>query len=217
MDDRLLGALAEARALGFLGPGPIEAHVTSAAAFAEALGPLPAGTRALDLGSGGGVPGLLLAAEDGDVSWTLVDQQRRRTSFLARAVAGLGWADRVAVIRAAAEELAHDPAHRGSYDVVTARSFGPPAVTAEIAAGYLANGGRLVVAEPPEWDAARWPMDPLRSLGLERRSGDGAPVAVLARVGPVDDSIPRSWRELQRRPAWVVSRGTSRGGGEPVA
>ena len=208
MDDRLLGALAEARALGFLGPGPIEAHVGSATTFVEALGPLD-GVRGLDLGSGGGVPGLVLAERYPTVAWVLVDNQRRRTSFLARVVAELGWVGRVTVIRAPAEELAHDDTHRGRYDVVTSRSFGPPATTAEIAAGFLAEGGRLAVAEPPAWDERRWPAEPLRRWGLERRSSDGEPVAVFERTGALDGATPRPWRELHLRPAWDVSRGTS--------
>jgi 16S rRNA (guanine527-N7)-methyltransferase len=210
LDDRLLGALAEARALGFLGPGPLEAHVHSAAAFVEALGVIDG--SAVDLGSGGGVPGLLLAEHYTEVRWTLVDQHRRRTSFLARTVANLGWAGRVEVVRAAAEALAHDPARRRRSAVVVARSFAPPAVTAEVGAGFLQVGGRLAVAEPPEPDPAHWPPGPLATLGLERTSADGAAIAVFV-AGDVPADVPRAWPALQRRPAWVVSRGTSGGPG----
>jgi 16S rRNA (guanine527-N7)-methyltransferase len=205
VDERLLGALAEARALGFLGPGPLEAHLASADSFASALGPIEG--RALDLGSGGGVPGLLLADRYPSVTWTLLDQQRRRTSFLARIVTSLGWVARVAVIRASAELLAHDPEHRGTYDVVVARSFAAPPITAEIGAGFLAERGLLAVAEPPTPGAARWPATGLGSLGLSLHRAHPH-VVVLARTGPVSPSVPRPWRELQRRPAWTVSRET---------
>lgn len=200
MDDGVLGALAEARALGFLGPGPLEAHVASASAFAEALGPLAG--RALDLGSGGGVPGLLLAERYGDVAWTLLDVHRRRTSFLARTVASLGWVGRVDVVRAAAEVLAHDLLHRGRYTAVTARSFGPPAITAEIAVGFLQLGGLLLVAEPPEDAPERWPEASLANLGLRRLPSPTASVAVFRLGRPADVTCPRPWRELERRPAW---------------
>lgn len=200
MDATLLRALAEARALGFLGPGPLEAHVASADAFAQALGPLKG--RALDLGSGGGVPGLLLAEHYSDIAWTLLDQHRRRTSFLARTVATLGWVGRVEVLRASAEHVAHDAEYRGQFVAVTARSFGPPATTAEIASGYLMAGGVVVVAEPPLEDFARWPGVGLRSLGLERVSSPSPSMAVLRRVGPVPVDVPRPWRSLERRPRW---------------
>jgi hypothetical protein len=181
--------------------------VASAAAFLVALGPVEG--RVVDLGSGGGVPGLLLAAWLPEVSWVLLDQHRRRTSFLARTVAGLGWTDRVQVVRGPAEELAHTPEYRSQASAVVARSFGPPAATAEIAAGFLRVGGRLLVAEPPEPDEQRWPATPLRSLGMRRMSAPGAAVAVLELATEVASDRPRPWRELQRRPAWVVSRETS--------
>jgi 16S rRNA (guanine527-N7)-methyltransferase len=201
MADDVVRALAEARALGFLGPGPLEAHEASAQAFIDALGP-SIGERALDLGSGGGVPGLLLAAHYGDVGWVLLDVHRRRTSFLARVVAELGWGGRVTVVRAAAEEAAHDDAHRERYDLVTSRSFGPPATTAECATGFLALGGRLAVAEPPEGDrAGRWPVAGLATLGLEP-VGEPGPVAVFRRSALIDAAIPRPWRQLEKAPRW---------------
>jgi 16S rRNA (guanine527-N7)-methyltransferase len=200
MDDAVLGALAEARALGFLGPGPLELHVASAEAFRTALGPLDG--PALDLGSGGGVPGLLLAASYPAVAWTLLDQQRRRTSFLARTVAQLNWVGRVDVVRAAAEEAAHDPRWRERFVAVTSRSFGPPAITAEIAAAFLAPEGRLLVAEPPEPDERRWPADGLRRLGLARLPPLDAPIAVFRPTRGLDPDQPRRWRQLQQHPVW---------------
>lgn len=196
----MVEALAEARALGFLGPGPLDSHVTSASAFAQALGPVRG--RALDLGSGGGVPGLLLAAHYADVFWTLLDVHRRRTSFLARTVAAFGWTERVTVVRAAAETAAHDPAHRRRYAAVTVRSFGPPAVTAEVAVGFLAPGGRLAVAEPPEPNEARWPPDPLEALGLRRMPSASASIAMLQALDELEQNVPRSWRSIERRPRW---------------
>src|SRR5687768_2128573 len=120
----LRAVLEEARQLGFLGPGPVTAHVEHAEAFVAAVPLSPA--RALDLGSGGGVPGLLLAERWESSSWVLLDSHERRTAFLADAVARLGWAARVQVVRARAEVLGHDPGHRGQYDLVTARSFAAP-------------------------------------------------------------------------------------------
>jgi 16S rRNA (guanine527-N7)-methyltransferase len=202
MDDAVERALAEARALGFLGPGPLTAHEASAQAFLDTLGRLaPEATRLLDLGSGGGVPGLLLAAALPATSWIFVDVHRRRTSFLARTAARPPWAGRVTVVRGAAEVLAHDPRHRESVDVVVSRSFGPPATTAECAIGFLRPGGRLLVAEPPQPDTERWPADALAQLGLEIEDA-GGPVVSLRRHGALDAEVPRAWRELERRPRW---------------
>ena len=199
MDEEVLGALAEARALGFLGPGPLEAHRASAAAFALALGDVAG--PALDLGSGGGVPGLLLAAWFPDVEWLLLDRNRRRSSFLARAVADFGWVGRVEVLRAAAEEAARRPGLRGTFRTVTARSFGPPSMTAECAAGFLAPGGRLAVSEPPERVEGRWSEVGLLRLGLRAVVVTGQ-VALFEALGEVPADVPRSWRAMERRPVW---------------
>ncbi len=194
-----MGALAEARALGFLGPGPLEAHVDSASAFIEAIGDFDG--SALDLGSGGGIPGLVLAAHYGLVSWTLLDISRRRTSFLARTVALLGWSERVTVLRESADVAARSAGLRGSASVVVVRSFGPPAVTAECATGFLRVDGRLAVAEPPPpFSDDRWDNQELERLGLrQERTGR---VAVFRQVFACPEDAPRSWRSIQRTPLW---------------
>jgi 16S rRNA (guanine527-N7)-methyltransferase len=96
----------------------------------------------------------------------LLDARAARTSFLTEAVAELGIGGRVEVRTGRAEELGRDPALRTSFDAVVARSFGPPAVTAECGAPFLRVGGLLVVAEPPGGDPARWPAVGLAGLGL---------------------------------------------------
>lgn len=157
--------LDEARELGFLGPGPVAGHIEHAAGFVQAAGDEHPG-RVVDLGSGGGVPGLVVAGSWPGAVLYLLDSNERRVLFLARAVAALGLADRVIVGHARAEDAGRDPAWRGRADVVLARSFGPPAVTAECAAPLLAVGGRLIVSEPPDETADRWPELPLARLGL---------------------------------------------------
>lgn len=166
MTAALTDLLTESRQLGFLGPGPVEVHLAHAAAFAEALTTAPA--RALDLGAGGGLPGLVLAATVWpDTRWVLLDAQLRRTTFLERAVEALGLGDRVRVVTARAEEAGRHIDHRGLNDLVVARSFAAPAVTAECAAPLLQVGGLLLASEPPAADlAARWPAEPLAELGF---------------------------------------------------
>jgi 16S rRNA (guanine527-N7)-methyltransferase len=162
----LTGLLERSRQLGFLGPGPIEAHIPHALAFASASHPDPA--RALDLGAGGGLPGLVLAASVWPATvWTFVDANLRRTDFLREAVDALDLGARVEVITERAEVVGQDATLRGTYDLVVARSFATPAVTAECAAPLLRVGGRLVVSEPPDVDlAARWPREPLAAMGF---------------------------------------------------
>jgi 16S rRNA (guanine527-N7)-methyltransferase len=126
----------------------------------------------LDLGSGGGLPGLVLAGKWPTSRWWLLDAAHRRADFLTEAVTRLGWDGRVTVVCGRAEELARSPELRGRMDVVSSRSFGPPAVAAECAAGFLRQGGHLVVSEPPPpaesgGELPRWSVEGLGLLGLE--------------------------------------------------
>lgn len=211
MDQAVLGVLAEAKALGFLGPGPVEAHVAHAGVFAQALGvEEPAttgegGHQGLDLGSGGGVPGLLLAAWLPEVRWVLLDVHRRRTSFLSRAVAQLGWAERVSVRRQEATEAGRTSELRGRCSFVTARSFGSPARTAECGAAFLLTGGRLLVSDPPEPGPQRWPPGELAGLGLEDAhvcATSAGTVRVLRQAQPLPPQYPRPRRKIDQHPLW---------------
>lgn len=198
--NELLRVLEAAQAAGFLGPGPVARHVELAAAFAAAV---TAPDRALDLGSGGGVPGLPLALTWDVAAMTLVEAQLRRVRFLEQAIDRLRIGDRVMAVHARAEDLARDPQHRAVYDVVTARSFGAPGRTAECGAGFLRPGGVLVVAEPPDLQPARWPASGLEALGLVDggvlRVGGGAVRRLLSPAGP-PPSVPRRAAALQRTP-----------------
>jgi 16S rRNA (guanine527-N7)-methyltransferase len=188
----LLAVLARSRDLGFLGDGELMVHAANATAF---LADIDAGSRVLDLGSGGGVPGLVLADRRPDLELALLDGSQRRTAFLEVAVDDLGFGDRVSVVRGRAEEAGRDPRWRGGFDVVTARSFGPPAVTAECAVGFLKGpGSRVLVSEPPAGSTERWPAEGLVLLGLApgtRRSEEGSTVQRLDVVEWCSDRYPR--------------------------
>lgn len=157
--------LEEARDLGFLGPGPVAGHIEHAAGFVQAVGD-DHPTRVVDLGSGGGIPGLVVAEAWPDATIYLLDGNERRAVFLVRAALSLGLSNRVVVGHARAENAGRDPAWRARADVVLARSFGPPSVTAECAAPLLQADGRLIVSEPPQEPGDRWPEAPLAQLGL---------------------------------------------------
>ena len=199
----LIKVLERARDRGLLGPGAIENHLRHALGFAEAAGgPRPG--LALDLGSGGGIPGLVLAVEWPGSEWMLLDSRVRSTRFLIEAVAGLGLEPRVRVIEARAEAAAHDGALRGSAMLVVSRGLAGPAVTAECAAGFLANGGQLVVSEPPGSTGARWPAGALAELALGPvrvvESAAGYRYAVLQQLAPCPPGYPRRAGIPAKRP-----------------
>lgn len=152
----------------------------------------------MDLGTGAGVPGLILAARFPPSRWVLLDASRRRTAFAAEAARALGLGGRVDVVTARAEEAGREARFRTKFGLVVARGFGAPATVAECAAPFLTVGGRLVVSEPPE-APARWPEAGVRAVGLE----DGGLVAgcrVLTQTRECPDRFPRRPGIPARRP-----------------
>lgn len=222
-----MAALGEARELGFLGEAPLEAQVDHAVGFAAAAatgGLAGAPGAMLDLGSGGGIPGLVLASAWPDTTVVLLDSNERRCEALRRAVRENGWDSRVRVVQERAERAGRDPALRGAHDLVVARSFGPPAVTAECAAPFLCAGGLLVVSEPPVPDPpseassaatdggrhrvtghpGRWPAVQLEDLGLVPVCFHQAPFGyqVLRQMEPCPERFPRREGIPAKRPLY---------------
>jgi 16S rRNA (guanine527-N7)-methyltransferase len=196
----LIEILFEARSWGFLGPGPVEPHIAHALGFAAAFDAAP--SRLADLGSGGGVPGLVLAELWPEAEVVLIDAHERRTEFLRRVVPQLERSTPLTVVRERAEVLGRDSTHRGSFDAVVARGFGPPAATAECAAPLLRVQGRLVVSEPPE-DIGRWDAERLALLGLWLRPAVEGPAGRfqgLDQVSPCPSKYPRSVGKPAKRP-----------------
>jgi 16S rRNA (guanine527-N7)-methyltransferase len=207
--DRVAELLEESRRRGFLGPGPIEAHLDHAQAFAVVWQDSAPPGVVVDLGAGGGLPGLVLAAAFWpSTKWVFLDAQTKRTEFLSEAVADLGLQDRIRVVTERAEAFGRSPQARGAYDAVLARSFAGPAVTAECAAPLLRPGGRLVVSEPPDGRVGRrWPDAGLAELGcgpaaILEVAGGGSPVhlASIVQLEPCPERYPRRVGVPSKRP-----------------
>ncbi len=193
--------LTDAQRLGFLGPEPVDRHIDHATAWSEALTP----ATFLDLGSGGGVPGLILAAGWPGCSGVLLDGQLRRTAWLRSAVVRLGFHPRIQVVEGRAERLGHSPEHREQYPIVVARAFGPPGPAAECGAAFVRVGGILSISEPPESDPARWPSESLGHLGLgppSRVTREGAGFVILPKSSKLPDTYPRYRNLPWKSPLW---------------
>lgn len=106
---------------GLIGPREVprlwDRHLINSVALAPAV---PDGVSVADVGTGAGLPGLVLALARPDLTVTLIEPLLRRTRFLEEVVAELGLGN-VTVVRARAEEL-HGTA---TYDVVTSRAVAP--------------------------------------------------------------------------------------------
>ncbi len=211
----MLAVLEDARRLGFVGPGPLPPHVGHALGFADAVAAAypdhrsgnPSG-RCLDLGSGAGLPGLVLALWWPGSEWVLLDAGSRRTTFLLEGVARLGLGDTVEVVTGRAEELGHDPRLRGAMELVVARGFGPPAVTAECAAPFVVAGGLTVVSEPPGGRPDRWPAVGLALVGMAPGAAvttGGRTYQVLEQRASCPAPLPRRTGIPSKRPLFSTA------------
>jgi 16S rRNA (guanine527-N7)-methyltransferase len=99
---------------------------------------IPAAAHVADIGSGAGLPGVVLAAIRPDLAVTLVDSMQRRCDFLVHVLDELGLAN-ARVLRARAEEM-----QPGNCDVVVARAVAPLGRLSAWCLPWLRNGGRLL-------------------------------------------------------------------------
>ena len=102
--------------------------------------PLRAARSLVDVGSGGGLPGLPIKIAEPELRVTLVEATAKKARFLCRAAEDLALED-VAVENARVEEIARTEAHRGVYDVATARAVARLPVVAEYCVPLLRVGG----------------------------------------------------------------------------
>ncbi len=164
--------------------------------------------RFLDLGSGGGLPGIPLAAAL-PAEAVLVEPIAKKARFLRAAAEAVGLAGRVQVAVARGESLARDPEQRGRWPVVTARAVASTADLVELAFPLLAEGGRLVA-----WKRATQ-TDELRAAEAAVRALGGGWIqvtevhlpglalhrlVVATRAGRVPDEYPREPTARRRRP-----------------
>ena len=97
--------------------------------------------RLVDVGTGGGFPGLVLAIAEPSLRVTLIDATRKKTAYLERVGEELEL--NVDVLHARAEDAAHDPALREAFDVAVCRALGPWPVVLELTLPFCRVGGTL--------------------------------------------------------------------------
>ncbi|MEV6488371.1 16S rRNA (guanine(527)-N(7))-methyltransferase RsmG [Actinoplanes sp. NPDC051633] len=128
---------------GLIGPREApriwERHLINCAVVSEKI---RIGASVIDVGSGAGLPGIVLAVARPDLSITLVEPLARRTAFLSEAVTALGLEATVTVVRGRAEDIAGGPP--AAADVVTARAVAPLDRLAGWCLPLAAVGGRLL-------------------------------------------------------------------------
>jgi len=168
--------------------------------FIESVG----AANLLDLGSGGGMPGLVLAIVRPDLPITLLDATLKKARFLQETASQLGL-DNVTVISERAESLGtHDGGGRDGWDVVTARAVAKLPVLLELALPLVTPDGLLLAIKGDtahdEIEASAKALRVLHaSVELTQRTATGT-VVVVRRNGPIPRDYPRRPGEPGRQP-----------------
>ncbi|SCG55383.1 16S rRNA (guanine527-N7)-methyltransferase [Micromonospora humi] len=202
---------------GLIGPRETprlwDRHLLNCAVVAERI---PEGASVIDVGSGAGLPGLVLAIARPDLSVTLVEPLARRVSFLVEAIQRLGLTKSVRVFRGRAEEAAAGSKDRDplSADIVTARAVAPLDRLATWCLPLLAPGGRLLALKGAS--AAEEITAHAEAVG---RLGGGEPALRQCGIGVIEPAatvveVVRERVVNQRKPKGPKrSRGGRRRGG----
>ncbi|MEE9199097.1 MAG: 16S rRNA (guanine(527)-N(7))-methyltransferase RsmG [Dehalococcoidia bacterium] len=139
-------------------------HFLDSLTVAKALpSPVPPGLRALDIGSGAGLPGVPLKILYPKMEMCLMDSVGKKTAFLEHLVATLGL-EGVQVVTGRAETLAHDEAYRERFDLVVSRAVTVLAALLELTLPFCKIGGRVIAQKDASYE--REPGDVDRALAL---------------------------------------------------
>jgi 16S rRNA (guanine527-N7)-methyltransferase len=163
----------------------------------------------VDLGSGGGYPGLPLAVALPATRTLLVDSVGKKATFLETVVRATGLDAHVTVAAARAEALAGDPRHRERWAAVTSRAVGSVAETAELGFPLLRRGGCVVTWKrlplDAELEAAGHAVEALGGGTIDVvptavRGLDGHVLVIVTKRGATGRNFPRDPAERRRRP-----------------
>ena len=187
-------------------------HFLDSLTVVLALGPMAGAvgsTRVLDVGSGGGFPGLPLKIAFPDLRVALLEVTQKKAAFLTYMKETLGLYD-VEIINARAEDAGHDSAYRERFDVVVTRALAAMPVLAELTLPFCRTGGKVIAQK--KGDIAGEVADAQDSVAaLGGRFGETVPVrlpdfgedrvlAVLEKAGPTPVRYPRKAGIPQKHP-----------------
>jgi 16S rRNA (guanine527-N7)-methyltransferase len=156
----------------------------------------------IDVGAGGGMPGLPLKIARPDIELTLLEADRRKAAFLVHAAAQLEL-DGVGVVTERAEIAARGPL-REAFDVAVCRALAAMPVLAELCLPFVRVGGRLLAMKAGVEDAA----DAIAALGggpattapARTAARDRGVIVVVPKVAATPDEYPRRPGMPNKRP-----------------
>jgi 16S rRNA (guanine527-N7)-methyltransferase len=131
------------------------------------------GARLVDVGTGAGLPGLVVKIARPKIDVTLIEATGKKVAFL-RHVIGILGLERVEALHGRAEELGRDPEHRGRYDLATARAVAALPTLVELCLPFLRVEGRALFPKGAD-------------LGTELAEGERAAALVGGRIETTEE------------------------------
>ena len=190
--DRWLTALVETPGLTAI-RDPAEARRVHLDSVGPAVGLLAEGP-VIDVGSGGGSPGLPLAVARPDLQFDLLEATQKKCRFLERWAAEF---ENVDVVCARVEEHGRG-AGREFYGTAVARALAPPEVAAEWCLPLVRTGGRVLLFVGPSVDETAV-ADVVRELAAEVEESR-AGFVLIQKTDPTPDRFPRRPGVARKRP-----------------
>ncbi|MBP5617755.1 MAG: 16S rRNA (guanine(527)-N(7))-methyltransferase RsmG [Clostridia bacterium] len=181
-------------------------HFADSATLLTAVTP-PQGASLLDVGSGAGFPGLVVAILRPDLAVTLLDATGKKVAFLAETAAALGLT--VTTLHARAEEAAVLPQYRERFDFATARAVAELRLLGEYALGFVKVGGALVAMKgrltSEETQAAAHCLTVMGAKEEARRvltlaDGSERTLLTLRKVSQTPTGYPRPSAKMAKKP-----------------
>ncbi|MBX9938194.1 MAG: 16S rRNA (guanine(527)-N(7))-methyltransferase RsmG [Candidatus Obscuribacterales bacterium] len=168
----------------------------------------PSAAKLIDIGSGGGLPGMILALSLPWLNVTLVDAIGKKCKFLEEATKHLGLdQNNISVITGRAEEMGHQVRFREQFDYATARAVGSLRMTAELVSPFLKLDGHYLAQktktkeEEESREAAllltELQLKQVRRISLEHLENIAESVILdYRKVGALGKDYPRAWKRM---------------------
>ena len=165
--------------------------------------------RVIDVGTGGGLPGLPVKILYPEISLCLLEATAKKTAFLNHVSQLLGLSG-VDAITGRAEEIARQPDYREGFDIILARALAPLPVLLELTLPFCRVGGRLIAQKKgditAETDHARYAIKQLggklkeiKKISLDEFP-DGRQLVIIDKVSPTPEAYPRRPGTPAKRP-----------------